>query len=241
MGVGIESCKLSQKWDNRPRNGTTFIYWVRQHCSMAFAFDEGSLRIVAHLLTHFDENQYLRKIAKESGVPRSTASRILEALAGVDIVTKTRSGNQMLFRLNPKSPLALNLCSMALSLRLESVRPRDEVAYKEIVSFADSCSKAIDELGSVVLFGSAARGERARDLDMLVIAPLEHTKRIEEIAHTISASYTKRLSPTIVDSEAFGRELDKGNLLYLKIIREGIPVYGGESYLKKIFAFLEKR
>jgi len=204
--------------------------------------NDKSLKIIKYLFRNFDSSPHLRGIARNTGVSKSTTGRILSKLYESDIVTKHEQGNQTFFGLNLDNLTVINHCALALALEFDRIKRSHPSLYKQLKSFVDSCENIIG-IRSIVLFGSAARGEHGKksDLDLLVLMDdLNETKKIEQISSAINASYSHNISPTTITPDTFLSELKDDNLLYLTILEEGIPVYGSENYLRIAFKYMRE-
>ncbi len=199
-------------------------------------------RLLLFSLSNYDDLLNVREISRQTGVSRSTASRILNGLYSKGVLAKKEVGNQVFYSLNTKNLLTLNMCGLALGLKFSELKT-DTPPATQITAFVGSCAKSLEEeLLSIVLFGSAARGgvRKESDIDLLVVLrSLKDSKKVDKIAHSINASYTNKISPTAITMKSFAAELKAENLLYLKIVKEGIPIYGAEAYLREVFGFLE--
>ncbi len=204
--------------------------------------NDKSLTIIKYLFRNFDSSPHMRGIARDTGVSKSTTSRILSKLYENDIVTKHEQGNQTFFGLNLDNMIVINHCALALALEFDRIKRSHPSLHKQLKSFVDSCEN-ISCIYSIVLFGSAARGEHGKksDLDLLVLMDdLNETKKIEQISSAINASYSQNISPTTITPDSFLSELKDDNLLYLAILKEGMPVYGSENYLRIAFKYVRE-
>ncbi len=206
--------------------------------------DEKTLKMILYLFRNFDSLPHLRSIARNTGVSKSTTGRILAKLNERDIVKRREQGNQTLFSLNYDNSLVIHHCALALAIEFDRIKENYPSLHKQLRSFADSCEKAMgSKILSIVLFGSVAKGEQEKrsDLDLLLITDdLTHTKKIEQVSSAINASYSHDISPTIITEDTFISELNNGSLLYLNILKEGIPIYGLENYLRITFKQMRK-
>ncbi|MEE8402435.1 MAG: nucleotidyltransferase domain-containing protein [Candidatus Hydrothermarchaeaceae archaeon] len=199
-------------------------------------------RLLLFFLSNYDRLLNVREISRQTGISRSAASRILNGLHSRGVLARKEVGNQVLYSLNTKNSLTLNMCGLALGLKFGELKT-DVPLLTQITAFVDSCAKSLNgELLSIVLFGSSAKGEvrRESDIDILVILrSLKDSEKVDTMAQSINASYTNKISPTTITMRSFAAELKAENLLYVKIVKEGIPVYGAEAYLREVFGFLE--
>ncbi len=203
-----------------------------------------TLQILRYLFKHYDSQPHLRAIARDIDVSRSTATRILSKSSKNDIVVRDKRGNQTLFMLNFDNFLVIHLCALALALELNDIKENSPSLHRQLESFSDSCVRRLEsDIRSIILFGSAAREEHKEksDVDVLVLMnELKHTKKIEKVSSSINASYTTNVSPTTIMPKTFLAELEDGNLLYLNILKDGLPVYGSESYIRTAFEFMRR-
>lgn len=199
--------------------------------------------LLLFFLSNYDRLLNVREVSRQTGASRSTVSRMLGELRSRRILAKREVGNQVFYSLNAKNPLALNMCVLAFGLTYDELRISGSLS-RQINSFVGSCAKSMgEEVLSIVLFGSTARGEAGKtsDVDILVILrSLEEGRKVDAIAQSINASYINRISPTTMTMTSFAAELKTENLLYVKIVKEGIPIYGAEPYLREVFTFLEE-
>lgn len=131
---------------------------------------------VLTLLARADRAMTGRSIERASGASHGGVQRALRHLVAEGIVTREPAGRAFLYRLN-REHLAAPWIEGLASLRLELIeRLRVQATGWQLPAAA------------VSLFGSAARGEAAResDIDLLVIRPpgvdYEHTVWREQVA-----------------------------------------------------------
>lgn len=194
-------------------------------------------------LSHHDRLLNVREASRRTCISRSTTSRVLGTLSSRGILNKVEAGNQVFHSLNGRNPLTLAMCSLALSLRYSELGIPGSVS-RQISRFVESCRNLLGEqLLSIVLFGSTARGEAGKgsDIDLLVmLRSLEDAgKGVDAAAQGVNASHINKISPTTITRQAFADELRARNALYQSIVKEGIPLFGSEAYLREVFDYLE--
>ena len=204
--------------------------------------DKESL-LLLFFLSNYDRLLNVREASRKTGVSRSTASRLLRMLNSKGVLAKREAGNQIFYSLDTRNPLTLNMCALVLGLKYNELELPRSIS-RQTTSFVESCKNSLGEQpSSIVLFGSTARGEAGKgsDVDILVILrSLKEGGKANTIAQSINASHTNKISPTTITMKSFAAEIRAGNLLYLKIVKEGIPLFGAETYLREVFEFLEE-
>ncbi len=103
------------------------------------------------------------------------------------------------------------------------------------VKFADRVVDKFKEfIKSVVLFGSAAREEEARDIDLLIIVDDTLLPWTVETYNTVYHEIGKiledfeekeKIHPNVLVLTAFVNNLIKGDPILVNIVRDGIPIY----------------
>ncbi len=225
-------------------SGRSSHYWdnIYIHLPDAYRVDNESALMLL-FLSHHDRLLNVREASRRTGISRSTTSRVLATLRSKGILNKVEAGNQVFHSLNARNSHALAMCSLALSLRYSELGLPGSVSG-HIASFVKSCRNLLgEEVLSIVLFGSTARREAGKgsDIDLLVILrTLEDAAKVDTAAKGANASRTNRISPTTITREAFASELRARNALYRNIVREGIPIFGSEAYLREFFDYLEE-
>ena len=72
------------------------------------------VKVLAFLLLNAAEECYLREVARRAGVPLAAAQRELALLEQIAMVTRTKRGRQVFFRVNAAHPLFADLRSLLL-------------------------------------------------------------------------------------------------------------------------------
>ena len=99
-------------------------------------------------------------------------------------------------------------------------------------------SELRNELHSIVLFGSYAKGgeQKESDIDLLfVTSNLNCTKKVETICNGISAAYGKKLAPIVSDVEQFEQMLRaKEQTIGKEALADGVVLVGHEKVYEMI-------
>ena len=91
-----------------------------------------------------------------------------------------------------------------------------------------------EEIHSMVLFGSVARGEETddSDVDVLIIteAPFEVRQRIDEVSYEIDLEKDVFTQPVFFSTQSFEKEVGMRSYFSSDVIREGIVLYDDGTF-----------
>jgi predicted nucleotidyltransferase len=132
-------------------------------------------RVLSLLLLRPGDRFHVRMIARLTGVPAGSLHRELKQLADAGLVVAERSGNQLLYSANERSPVFHELSAMLDKTAGTpptlhehaaeyTVEPAGRLAALDLKAIAKVCRKY--EVKRMSLFGSAARGELRPDSDV---------------------------------------------------------------------------
>jgi predicted nucleotidyltransferase len=161
-----------------------------------------------------------RQVAELSGLSVPGAARVLDHFAGLGIVARRRAGRAVLHELNRESLLVSSVVVPA-------------VAAEQSLQ-ADMESTLADAFGpvavSVVLFGSAARGEadRRSDADVLVVTCDDaHAVRATDIADDVGPLFYRRYGLPLSVMVTTAESTAGSGAAYLRNARdEGVLIAG---------------
>jgi len=182
---------------------------------------------------------YTREIAKLSGTGKSTISDEFPRLAKQGILLQRTEGREVYYRLNLTNPNARKLAELfEIERRQKFYRVNRRLSWA-LQDYAKNIFNFLPEVQSVILFGSAARGQltKASDVDLLVVVPNlqqqsfnELMKSVNRLAADSRGKYGFQLSAvhmTIKDFETAFRERKR---ITEDIAQEGIVLFGEERY-----------
>lgn len=156
------------------------------------------------------ERYYLREASRLLDISPMTVKRALDLLVQERLLVKEKFKNQVLFKANMKSPAFKHL---KISYNL---------AWFEEKNTVDYIKERVPGLGSLVLFGSYAKGEndRSSDIDLLAIAPAKRSKI------SLSAYLGRETSLFIFSPPEWKEQAKKNKAFYIDVITEGIVLSG---------------
>ena len=154
----------------------------------------------------------LSGIARRAGISPSTAHAYLTGMSGKGLLTKREVGRSHLYRLNIENALARSL-KVALSL--------DEINESGIV---EEIRKRNPFVVSIILYGSAARGDddEKSDLDIILIS-----RKTQGLGGLKSIKLLGREASILNYSQSeWRRKAKEDKIFYDRVIIDGIPLYG---------------
>lgn len=182
--------------------------------------DAAYLSCLRHLKNQTDLSG--RELAKLSGVSQFKIRAILDDLLRQGILKKHLSGRSHLYALNKHHFLA------------EKIAPLLEIEENFFSFLGTWIMNQMDRKPiSIILFGSAARGEERpdSDIDLLFIYRTigSETKLLEKIHEALSDSleyFGNRLAPVLTTPAAFQKAVKDRDPFFLHILKEGITLKG---------------
>lgn len=182
---------------------------------------------------------YIRELAGLSKAGRTTISDEFPKLVKQGIVNRRIEGREVYYRLNLGSARARKLCELFETERREKFYRQNKRLSWALQEFSKRVFDFLPQIQSVILFGSAARGQMARssDVDLLVLVPNleqepfnELMTSVDRLAADTRGKYGFQLSAvpmTIRDFETGFREKKR---ITEDVAREGIVLFGEDRY-----------
>jgi predicted nucleotidyltransferase len=166
-------------------------------------------------------------------------SREFSRLVKKGLVKQKPEGQQRYYALNIANPKTRALCQLFESERREVFYKSNRRLSWALEEFSKRVFDFLPQIQSVILFGSAARGQLAKtsDVDLLVLVPNleqesfnELMKSVDKLAADTRGKYGFQLSAvsmTIRDFETGFRERKR---IPEDVARDGIVLFGEERY-----------
>lgn len=168
-----------------------------------------------------------REAERLAAVPHYSAARALRDLVALGVLRRTTTPGTHLYEINREHDLvpALTALFEGESARLASLR--------ETVETALAAANLEGTVSSVILFGSAARGDARpdSDLDLLVLA--ENRLRSEAadeflaaVSDRLRARFGARASVLVLSIPEARKRLEDGDPLMQNVLRDGRALFG---------------
>ncbi len=169
-----------------------------------------------------------REAARLAGLAHSGALRALDDLVQMGIVGRTEMPGQHLYEINTENLLVEH----GLVALFEVERGRVAEVFRWINGLLQPFL-ADNRIRSVVVYGSAARGDDTptSDLDVLVVTRTEQDVAVVH-QHLVNASselfhrFGLTLSPVVMSLDQLVRQADAGDNFVEEVVREGRQVAG---------------
>ena len=187
--------------------------------SLADALFPRTRRSVLQQLSESRDGLHLRELERRTGVNSRHLLRELHSLRDAGLLTATKVGNQIIYRLNPDCPIYEEIRSivrktigLANTLRdtLEPLAARIELAY---------------------VYGSFAQGEERpdSDVDLMIVGDVS----LREISSLLAEAHRlvrREISPTLYRSEEY-EEAVRDESSFVRRVHDGprIDLIGGDG------------
>ncbi len=164
-------------------------------------------QVIGLLLLQPDRRYHVREVARMTGLAAPPVGRELNKLADLGVLTRERSGNQLLFQANTKCPIFNELAGIA-----KKTFGLGDVVMQAIEPYADQCQV-------VFVYGSMAAGNATTtsDIDLMILGKVS----FEQIASSISAAEEtlgREINPTILTPEEWHSKVKKRDAFVLSVL-----------------------
>jgi len=182
---------------------------------------------------------YTRELAKLAHVSTWVVSKQFSKLVKEGTVQKRSEGREKFFKLNLTNPRMRKLCELFETERREKFYKENRKLAWALEDFTKRVSDFIPEVQSIILFGSAARGQATprSDIDILVLAPNseeEHFKKlmssIDKLASEVEGRHPIKLAPVGMMTKDFEESIRDKKRFAIDILKDGIVLAGQERY-----------
>jgi uncharacterized protein len=173
---------------------------------------------------HTADSFYLRQLARLVGGGHGALQRELKMLVAIGLITRNRSGNQVLYRANPKSPIFGEMKRLVA----------------KTLGVHDSLRSALAPLAAQVqvafVYGSLARhAEHATsDIDLMIVGEASFSEVVSALS-AAQRSLGREINPMVFSPAEFKAKLNAGNHFLRSVMREKkLLVVGTEHELAKL-------
>ncbi len=182
---------------------------------------------------------YTRELAKLSRVGVGTVSSEFSKLAGDKLVEQKTEGQEKYYKLNLANPKTRKLCEFLETDRREKFYKNNRKLAWVLEDFVKRVSDFAPEVQSIILFGSAARGQITpkSDIDILTIVPNSEEEQfkklmnfIDRVADEVSGRHPAKLVPVVMMAKDFEKGVENKKRLAEDVLRDGIVLFGEERY-----------
>ncbi len=184
-------------------------------------------RIMESVVSEISEKFSIKKISKMIGKPYPLVHRSMKSLLDEEFIAKDKHNF-----------LSLNYKENAMELAyVESLRRKEFFKRNKTVAlFAKDAIEKIDlDFFVFLIFGSAVKKQKPRDIDMLfIIENKAKVNNIEKILYNIASNYSMKFDISVISIESVREMLAKKNEpnILNETLNNHILVFGAENYYR---------
>jgi len=179
----------------------------------------GTRRAILSLLYgHPERSYYLREIVRLTGFGLGSVQRELAQLAGVGIIRRWESGNQVHFQANSDSPIFKDLRSLTTKTAgaAETIR--------------EALRPLRDRISVAFIYGSIARGEEGprSDIDVLIVGDVSFAEAAKAL-RSAQQSLDREINPGIFPLGEFRSKAAEDHYFIREVLSGPIILVAGDA------------
>lgn len=197
-------------------------------------------RIFKQFLPDLTKRFTIRKLSLAAGLSYDAAYRHVHHLISEGALREERVGAYSSVSVNFGSSLARKIIEGISLKRTAEFLKNDVVLRKLVEELVGELERAVpDELVSVVLYGSYAKGlasERS-DVDVLVVvSTFDVRETVERVCDALGVRYGKEVAPLVTTASELGNMLkaEKPTVAH-EVLLDGVVLWGYERYFSVVF------
>ncbi len=192
---------------------------------------KNTYRVLEILLRNPTENYNINQVARVLKISVGGAHKILKELEGRCILTTSKLGNAVYYKIDLLNKEARKLCELVL-LEDKSKRLADNSTAKVYAAEIEKFKAKI-----IVLFGSVlTKRQKANDIDVLFVVNKTDVEEVRRFCTDVSKFKTKPVIPLIMTESDFKCKLKERNKVILEIIRAGVVLSGEDTFVNLLEA-----
>ena len=200
-------------------------------------------KVLAVLKVMHDDLQrwyYTRELARLSKTGKTTISDEFPKLVKQAILNQRAEGREVFYKLNLANPITRKLCELFETEKREEFYKENKRLSWALQDFSKRVFDFLPQVQSIVLFGSASRGEMTKtsDVDILVIVPNlpqesfnQLMKDVDKLAGDVAAIYPLNLAPIAMTTKDFETAVREKKRMAQDVLRDGLILFGEDRYL----------
>lgn len=182
---------------------------------------------------------YTRELAKRSEVSVGTVSSEFSRLVKEGLVQQKTEGQEKYYKLNLANPRTRKLCELFETDKKEKLFKENRRLAWILEDFTKRVSDFAPEVQSIILFGSAARGQATQrsDVDILVVVPNSEEEQfkklmdsIDKSADEVSGRHPAKLAPIVMMTKDFEESIKDKKRFAADVLEDGVVLFGEERY-----------
>jgi len=195
--------------------------------------------ILRTMHSNIEKWYYTRELAKLAKVSTWVVSKEFSKLVKEGMVQQKSEGREKFFKLNLTNPRTRKLCELFEIERREKFYKENRRLAWVLEDFTKRVSDFAPEAQSIILFGSAARGQATprSDIDILVLVPNYEEGQfkklmdsVDRLAGEVSGRHPAKLAPVVMMAKDFEQSIKDKKRFAADVLKDGIVLFGQERY-----------
>ena len=187
---------------------------------------QNDFRVISFLVRRIRERYSINELARQLKVTPRGMHKLLKRLEEQTIVKQQRLANAVYYEINFESDKASKLAEF--SIMEDQKKPYVRAQIRDL-------ERLRNLVKSVILFGSVLKkGERANDIDILVILEKNQYKKFHEALKELQNLKTKQIQTVLQTPEEMVVNLKKADPVLESIIKEGHVLWGQDVVVRII-------
>jgi predicted nucleotidyltransferase len=168
-----------------------------------------------------------------------SVSRQFSKLVKEGMIKERTEGRKKFYSLNLSSVKTRKICELLeIEKRTDFLKKNRKTAWV-LEDFTKKAADFMPEIQSIVLFGSAARGEATSrsDMDVLVLVPNYEEERfkrlmnsIDQLASEVGGRYPLKIVSVVMMLKDFEQSIKEKKRFAADVLEDGIVLFGEERY-----------
>ena len=197
------------------------------------------LLILKTMSKNLNKWYYTRELAKLSKVSLGTVSSEFSKLVKEGLIEQKVEGQEKYYKLNLANPRTRKLCELFETDKREGLFKENRRLAWILEDFMKRVSGFVPETQSIILFGSAARGQITpkSDIDLLVLTTDSQEQQfkklmdsIDKLAGEISGRHPAKLAPVAMMIKDFEKSIKDKKRFAVDVLKDGVVLFGQERY-----------
>ena len=197
------------------------------------------LLILKTMSKNLNKWYYTRELAKLSKVSLGTVSSEFSKLVKEGLIEQKVEGQEKYYKLNLANPRTRKLCELFETDKREGLFKENRRLAWILEDFMKRVSGFVPETQSIILFGSAARGQITpkSDIDLLVLTTDSQEQQfkklmdsIDKLAGEISGRHPAKLAPVVMMMKVFEKSIKDKKRFAVDVLKDGVVLFGQERY-----------
>jgi len=197
------------------------------------------LLILKTMSKNLNKWYYTRELAKLSKVSLGTVSSEFSKLVKEGLIEQKVEGQEKYYKLNLANPRTRKLCELFETDKREGLFKENRRLAWILEDFMKRVYGFVPETQSIILFGSAARGQITpkSDIDLLVLTTDSQEQQfkklmdsIDKLAGEISGRHPAKLAPVAMMIKDFEKSIKDKKRFAVDVLKDGVVLFGQERY-----------